>query len=61
MRTAKQSAIEAIENLPDDSSYEDIRERLFFLQKVEARLKDIEDGRVVPHEEVKKRLARWLK
>ena len=61
MRTAKQSAIEVIENLPDDSSYEDIMERLYFLQKVEAGLKDIEDGRVVPHEEVKKRLARWLK
>jgi len=59
MRTAKQSAIEVIENLPDDSSYEDIMERLYFLQKVEAGLKDIEDGRVVPHEEVKKRLARY--
>ena len=61
MRTAKQSAIEVIENLLDDSSYEDIMERLYFLQKVEAGLKDIEDGRVVPHEEVKKRLARWLR
>ena len=61
MRTAKQSAIEVIENLPDDSSYEDIMERLYFLQKVEAGLKDIKEGRVVPHEEVKKRLARWLK
>jgi predicted transcriptional regulator len=61
MRTAKQSAIEVIENLPDDSSYEDIMGRLFFLQKVEAGLKDIEEGHVVSHEEVKKRLARWLK
>ncbi len=61
MRNAKQSAIEAIENLPDDSSYEDIMERLYFLQKVESGLKDIEDGWVVPHEEVKKRLARWLR
>jgi predicted transcriptional regulator len=61
MRTAKQSAIEVIENLPDDSSYEDIMERLYFLQKVEVGLIDIEAGRVVPHEEVKKRLARWLK
>jgi predicted transcriptional regulator len=61
MRNAKQSAIVAIENLPDDSSYEDIMERLYFLQKVESGLKDIEDGWVVPHEEVKKRLARWLR
>jgi predicted transcriptional regulator len=61
MKNAKQSAIDVIENLPDDSSYDDIMERLFFLQKVEVGLKDIEEGRVVSHEEVKKRLARWLR
>ena len=61
MKNAKQSAIEVIENLPDDSSYDDIMERLFFLQKVEVGLKDIEEGKVVSHEEVKKRLARWLR
>jgi predicted transcriptional regulator len=61
MKTVKQSAIEVIENLPDDSSYEDIMERLYFLKKVEAGLRDIEEGKVVSHEEVKKRLARWLK
>jgi predicted transcriptional regulator len=61
MKNAKQSAIEVIENLPDDSSYEDIMERLFFLQKVESGLKDIKDGKVISHEEVKKRLSRWLK
>jgi predicted transcriptional regulator len=45
MKNAKQSAIE----------------RLFFLQKVESGLKDIDDGKVISHEEVKKRLGRWLK
>jgi len=61
MKTAKHSAIEAIRILPDDSSYEDIMERLYFMQKVEAGLKDVEEGRVIPHEEVKKRLSKWLK
>jgi predicted transcriptional regulator len=61
MKNAKQSAIEVIENLPDDSSYEDIMEMLFFLQKVELGLKDIKDGKVISHEDVKKRLGRWLK
>jgi predicted transcriptional regulator len=61
MKNAKQSAIEVIENLPDDSSYEDIMERLFFFQKVEAGLKDIDEGKVLSHEEVKKRLDRWLR
>jgi predicted transcriptional regulator len=61
MKNAKQSAIEVIENLPDDSSYEDIMERLFFLQKVESGLRDISDGKVISHSDVKKRLVRWLK
>jgi predicted transcriptional regulator len=61
MKTAKQRAIKAIQILPDDSSYEDIMERLYFMQKVETGLKDVEEGRVVSHEEVKKRLSKWLK
>ena len=61
MKNAKRSAIEVIEKLPDDSSYEDIMERLFFLQKVETGLKDIEEGKIVSHEEVKIRRARWLR
>ena len=61
MKTAKQSAIKAIQTLPDDSSYEDIMEKLYFMQKVETGLKDVEEGRVVSHEEVKKRLSKWLK
>jgi len=60
MKNAKQNAIEVIEDLADDSSYEDIMERPFFLQKVESGLRDISDGRVISHTDVKKRLDRWL-
>ncbi len=61
MKTVNQNVLEVIENLPDDSSYEDIMEKIYFMQKVEAGLKDVEEGRVIPHEEVKKRLTIWLK
>lgn len=61
METAKYNSIKAIQALSDDSSYEDIMERLYFMQKVEAGLKDVEEGRVVSHEEVKERLSKWLK
>ena len=61
MKTAKQKAIEVIQSLPEDSSYDDIMEKLYFIQKVEAGLKDIEEGRTIPHEEVKKRIAKRLK
>ena len=36
-------------------------EKIYFMQKVEAGLKDVEEGRLIPLEEVKKRLAKWLK
>jgi predicted transcriptional regulator len=61
MKTVKKNVLEVIKNLPDDSSYEDIMEKIYFMQKVEAGLKDVEERRVISHEEVKKRLAKWLK
>jgi len=61
MKTAKQNALEVIKNLPDESSYEDIMEKIYFMQKVEKGIQDIKEGKVIPHEEVKKRLTRWLK
>ena len=57
METAKQSAVKIIEQLPDEASYEDIMDRLLFMQKVDAGLEDIRQGRVITHEEAKKRLA----
>jgi predicted transcriptional regulator len=56
----KDHAIEAIRQLPDDASYEDIMERLLFMQKVELGLQDIRDGRTASHEEVQERLSKWL-
>ncbi len=61
METAKYNSIKAIQTLSNDSSYDDIMEKLYFMQKVESGLRDIEEGRVVSHEEVKERLSQWLK
>ena len=54
----KQQAIEVIERLPQDASIEEVMEELYFLTKVQRGLSQIEAGRVVPHEEVKRRLGR---
>lgn len=61
MKSIKQNAIQAIRSLPDNTSYEDIMERLYFLEKIDAGLKDIDSGNTLTHEEVKERLAKWLK
>ena len=56
--TAKQKILEAVQQLPPDVTMEEAIERLIFLAKVERGLRDAESGRVVSHEEAKRRLAR---
>jgi predicted transcriptional regulator len=54
--TPKQKALEAIERLPADATYEDAMERLYFLAKVERGLAAADHGDVVSHEEARRRL-----
>jgi hypothetical protein len=56
--TVKQRAIEALQNLPDDASYEDAIERLCFLAKIEEGLLQSDAGDVIPDEEVRKQFLK---
>ncbi|MBD0319790.1 MAG: hypothetical protein ICV87_05620 [Gemmatimonadetes bacterium] len=56
-RSAKQQAIEMIEMLPHDASIEEMMEKLYLLAKVQRGLAQIEDGRVVSHDEATRRLG----
>ena len=49
--------VRLIQDLPDDATFEDAIERLYFLAKVERGLQQSE-GETIPHEEIK---ARFLK
>ena len=57
--TPKQKTIQALGTLPDDSSYEDLQEEVRVLAALEEAESDVRDGRVVSHEEAKRRLAEW--
>jgi predicted transcriptional regulator len=48
-------------DLPDDATYEDAMRRLYVLHKVEQGIADVEAGRVISHEEVKRQIAKWLR
>lgn len=61
MAKAKAEALEMIKNLPDDVSTGAIMEELFFKQQVEKGLQDVAEGRVLTHQELKERIARWRK
>ncbi|WHZ16258.1 MAG: hypothetical protein OJF52_003107 [Nitrospira sp.] len=61
MAKAKAEALEMIKQLPDDVTTDVIMEELFFKQQVEKGLQDIAEGRVLTHQELKERIARWRK
>jgi predicted transcriptional regulator len=60
METAKEQVQQILERLPEDASLEDIQYHIYVRQKIEQGLEDVEAGRVVSHEEVQRRLAKWL-
>jgi predicted transcriptional regulator len=47
--------------MPDDASTDDIIERIIFIKKIEDGLKDVEEGRVFSHDEVKTKYQQWLR
>ncbi len=48
--------MEVIKSLPAETSVEEAMERLYFLADIEEGLRQVEQGQVVSHEEVKRRL-----
>lgn len=57
----KESVKDLIDKLPEDSNYEDIIAEIYFKHQVEEGLAELDSGKGVPHEEVKRRLQKWLK
>ena len=60
MGSAKQEVTNILEKLPDNATLEDIQYHLFVLQKIERGLKEAEAEKVFSHEEVEKKMAKWL-
>ena len=56
----KEIVIETIRQLPEHMTIEEIAEEIALLAGIRRGLQDIEAGRTVPHDEVKKRLQTWI-
>jgi len=61
MNQEKHDVLELIRRLPDDVTTADIMEELYFKRQVDKGLQDVTEGRVLSHEELKQRVARWRK
>ncbi len=60
MSSPKTEVASMLEALADDVDFEDIQYHLYVLEKVNRGLERAETEGAVPHEEVKKRLNKWL-
>ncbi|MBI4209485.1 MAG: hypothetical protein HY538_07260 [Deltaproteobacteria bacterium] len=61
MAGVKQQAIQMIQALPEEVTMDDVMAELYFKMQVDEGLKELDEGKGIPHEEVEKRMARWLK
>ncbi len=59
--TAKQTALKIISRMPDDSSLEDLIYQLYFRQRVDRGIGELDQKKTVSHEAVKRSLAKWLR
>ena len=55
--TIKEEARRIVEQLPDDASWEDLIYRIYVRQAIEAGLKDANEGRTLPLEEVRRKFG----
>lgn len=60
MSSVKRAVLDLVRALPDDCTLEDVQYQLYVRQKVERSMQAAAKGRVLSHEQVKKRLSKWL-
>jgi predicted transcriptional regulator len=57
--TVKEQVLQAVGELPDDTTFEEAMERIYFLYKVERGLAQADAGDVVEHDDVLREFASW--
>ncbi len=59
--TAKEQAHKIIDQLPDDSSLDEIMQELAFNQMIKMGLDDVKNGRVTKHKDLVEEMESWRK
>lgn len=57
--TVKQKILKALEEMPQDVTFTEVMERLYFLHKVERGIQQVADGDIMSHAEAKARIKKW--
>ncbi|MDD2620324.1 MAG: hypothetical protein PHC92_06620 [Syntrophomonadaceae bacterium] len=58
MSMVKDEAKKLIENLPEEATWDDIMYEFYVRNKIENALRAVEEGKIISHEEARKRLLK---
>lgn len=58
--TTKQIAIHTLEDLPEDATWDDVQERINFVAGVRRGLRELDEGKGIPHERIREEFSEWL-
>jgi len=58
--STKEIAIESIQDLPEDATWEQIQERINFVAGVRKGFSELDEGKGISHERVKDEITKWL-
>ncbi len=58
--TTKDAVLELIRRLPENVSLPEIMAELYFKQKVDAGLRELDEGRGISHEQAREQMKKWL-
>ena len=61
MSTIKEEVISLVKKMPENTTLEDIMERIYVKQKILKGQKQLESGQFYTHEEAKEIMNEWLK
>ena len=60
-RSAKEAVVAIVQDMPNDSSYDDIVRELVFNRMVERGLADVDAGRTISDQEMERSIESWRK
>jgi len=58
--STKEIAIRCLKELPEDADWDAIQERINFIVGVRRGLRELDEGKGIPHEKVREEFAQWL-
>jgi hypothetical protein len=57
--SAKEQVLELVEDMPDDSSYDEIVQELVFARMVSRGLADVKAGRTISDDDMRRTIESW--